>query len=320
MRRLTFLVLILAGIYAGYWFVGARTVENTAQSALSDLTAQGWDISTTTVNTRGFPSRFDTTFQDIDLTTPDGVLRYQTPFAQVFALSYQPNRVILAMAPTQELTVAGQRLTLETDGLKASAAVAANANLSFDALTAEAARIAFSSELGFSVTAHKFLLASRPAGPAARTYDAYLSLADIQLPGGAADQQPIALMSLDTEMLLDRDLDRHLIGALLPRIEQIDVKEWALDWAGSNLRGTGILEVAADGTLMGELALKITNHAALVAQLAHVGAVDPGVAPTWVTMGDAMAAGAPVLELPLTFQNGFMSLGPFPMGPAPRLR
>jgi hypothetical protein len=37
-------------------------------------------------------------------------------------------------------------------------------------------------------------------------------------------------------------------------------------------------------------------------------------------MGAALSGGGDTLDLPVTFADGNMSLGPLPLGPAPRLR
>jgi hypothetical protein len=53
-----------------------------------------------------------------------------------------------------------------------------------------------------------------------------------------------------------------------------------------------------------------------------MGLVQPEVAPTVERMMETMAAssGDPqVLDLPLKFSSGRMSLGPLPLGPAPRM-
>jgi len=108
MIRLFFGAMILAALYAGYWVVGSRTVEGQAVSGLDALQSDGWTVAYSDVNTRGFPSRFDTTVTDLDLTAPDGT-RYQAPFVQALALSYRPNEVIAAFPDEQTLTIAGQR-------------------------------------------------------------------------------------------------------------------------------------------------------------------------------------------------------------------
>jgi hypothetical protein len=96
MRRLTILVAVMALIYSAYWFIRATATERGARGALDNLTQQGWDISYASLNTRGFPSRFDTTFNEIDLSAPDGSIRFSAPFVQTMSLSYQPNHVIAA--------------------------------------------------------------------------------------------------------------------------------------------------------------------------------------------------------------------------------
>lgn len=320
MRRLTILVLVLAGLYSGYWFFGARAVETAAQDTLTGLSQTGWDIAGTSAQTRGFPSRFDTTFSDVDLTSPDRTIRYQTAFFQAFALSYQPNRVILIAAPQHIVDMPGLRLTLDTNGLRASAAVGANTDLSFESFTAEAADVAISSDLGIGASGRKLLIASRPAGPAAHRYDLYFGLVDLILPAINAQPAPIDTLILDTALTFTATLDRHTMTGPPPRIDRIEVKALTIDWAGATIRGDGELRAGSDGFLEGEVMLNITDHATLIDQLAAVGSVDPGVAPTWLNVANAMTAGGDVLSLPLKMGNGRMSLGPFPMGPAPRVR
>lgn len=70
MRRLTFIVLILAAIYAGYWFIGVGAMEKSAADQFNDLEKSGWQVDYTDLSTAGFPSRFDTTVNDLTLTTP----------------------------------------------------------------------------------------------------------------------------------------------------------------------------------------------------------------------------------------------------------
>ena len=317
MRRLTIFVLVMAALYAGYWFFGARTVENAARDAINDLASQGWDFGSTGAETRGFPSRFDTTFSDVELTDPYGQIRYETEFLQAFALSYRPNRVILAFAPEQTITFPGVIVTLASDGFKASAGVSANTDLAFDDFTAEAQSLSVTTDLGIGGAIGRMLLAMRHAGPAENTYDVYLSLPDMMLPAITGAPEPVDVFTFDATLTLDQPLDRHVDA---PAIEKLVLNDWAIDWAGSTLRGSGTLVPDAEGFASGMIELQVTEHAILLDQLGRTGAIDPGVAPTWRNMGDAMAAGEPVLILPIEFKNGNISMGLLGFGPAPRFR
>ena len=319
MRRLTIFVLVVAALYGGYWVLGARAVERGTEAALSQLARDGWALGETRAALRGFPSRFDTTVEPVDLTAPDGAWRYESPFWQIMALAYRPTQVIAVAAPTHRITLPGMVLEAQSDGLRASGKVLANTDLSFDGLTVEAARIAVTSDLGPGMALRDLLAAARPAGPAANTYEAYLGVGDVTLSSDDPAARPIARLVLDTVLRLDRPLDRHLANGVPPLIEAVTLRDLTLDWAEARLGGKGDLVVDDAGYLEGEVVLKIENHAALLAQLVTVGAIAPDVAPTWVTMGNRLAGGAEVLSLPLRLSGGIMSIGPLPIGPAPRL-
>ena len=67
MRALFFVVAALAALYGGYWFVGERRVEGGLRQALADLAADGWEVDYASLDTTGFPSRFDTTITGLRL-------------------------------------------------------------------------------------------------------------------------------------------------------------------------------------------------------------------------------------------------------------
>ncbi len=327
MRRLFIIVMVLAMVYGGYWFVGARTVEGGAQDALADLTTQGWDVKFSELGTRGFPSRFDTTISDLSLTTPDGLLTYQAPFLQAFALSYQPNKVIAAFPPRQTLTFAGQSVTLGSEGLRASAAVKANAGLSFDAATAEAKMLSLASDVA-GVRTGKTLLALRAAA-IPNTYDSYLSVEKITLPDDFWQQMfphgalPLSIdtLRLNATATLDQELNRiTFTEGPPPVLTALKLTELVLNWGDLTIQAEGALDIDQNGIPAGKITVTATEWEDLLTGLTNVGLLEPGIADTYRNMGTLLAEGSETLTVPLTFQNGFMSLGALPMGLAPRFR
>jgi hypothetical protein len=325
MKRLTILVLAIAAVYSGYWFLGKHTVKDATLNGIASAQRDGWQIDYSDLSTVGFPSRFDTTVSDVSVSPPDGLWSWQAPFLQVFALSYQPNNVIVAFPPTQSLRVGDDVLQITTEALRASAGVYANTDLSLKAVTVEAGPSAATSDLGWSVKWDRALLALRDTPETERSYDLYADADQIGLPDGfaasidAEDQltDTIARIAVDGRIVLDQQLDRH---AVEPLAEVIELKSLVLDWGQVSVSAKGELEIDAAGIPEGRITFKTAQWRILIELAEGSGLIDPGVVPTVTNLANAMADGGGMLELPISFQSGFMSLGPLPLGPAPRLR
>ncbi|RYG91843.1 DUF2125 domain-containing protein [Loktanella sp. IMCC34160] len=330
MRKLIVLALVLAGLYGGYWAVGANQIRGGAQTALDGMTAEGLTVQYAGLTTRGFPSRFDTTLTDFTIADPTTGAGWSAPWVQVLALSYRPNHVIAAFAPEQVITLApGQSITVTSDGLRASGSVDLSTDLPLTALTAETGPIRLALPDGTALAAARGLAALRPT-PAedGATYDLFTDLEAIALPEtvkALIDPEgtlpgTVAMVRADSALTLDRPLDRHLGSGPAPALQAITLRDARIVWADMTLAATGDLTIAPDGTPDGRIEIGATGWERMIDLAVAAGAIDPGVAPTWVNMGRSMANGGPTVTLPLIFQNGRMSLGPFPLGPAPRLR
>lgn len=321
MKLLLTIVLVVAAIYAGVWVVAARGLDRGLQAALDAAAAQGWQIETSSLETSGFPSRFDVTAQDLSVTTPDRSTTWQTPWLQSAALSYRPNRVIVTLPSDQQVTTAGQTLAISSDGLRASFGVAADTRLSFDALTAEAQRLTVTSDLGWSLAAGPSLLALRPLGPAANTYEGYVDLTELQLDVPLpSSPETTARLTADTTVTLDRPLDRMTFQTAAPAVTAVTLNSLDLTWGPVQLTGQGAVDVDAAGVPSGEVVLSIAGWRDAVTLMTEAGWIAPDQQPTLVRMASLMAGGSgDTLRLPLTLANGGMALGPVPLGPAPRL-
>lgn len=328
MRRLTIFVLVLAALYSGYWFLGARTVAQTAEAQIADLRAQGWSIAYDDLSVRGFPSRFDTSVTALDLQSPDGQIGYQAPFVQAFALSYQPNKLIAAFPDDQVVMLGGQPLTIQSSGLRASTALAANTALALDQMTVEADEMRINSASQTLKFTH-LLGAIRASGPLPNSYDAYVNAQNITLPeairealaaGDLPDMMEVA--SADATVVLDRPIDRHT----LPQWERdpgklrgLTLRSLNVTWGPLTFGGNGDIMVDANGIPDGVLTLELQDWQAAF-QLAFDTDLVPDNARFFATaMGTNLSGGNTDLSLPIRFQNGNMSIGPYPVGPAPNL-
>jgi hypothetical protein len=325
MRGLTILVVILAGLWSGWWVLASTAAERGAQAAVDQLRAEGWEVAYQDLSVTGFPNRVDTIVQDLRLTDPVSGFAWEAPLFQVYALSYRPTEVIADWPATQDLTVMGERLTVASEGMRASASVAAALDLPLNQITAESGPLTVTAASGWTLGADRMLAAFRAAGPGLAGYDAYLDADAVALPAPLRawlDPQgrlPAVAegVTVDAHLTFDRPLDRHLQGQAA--LVGLDLRQAEAVWGPVRLAARGDLVVGPDGVPQGRITLSVTGWAEVIALATAAGAVTPDVAPTLVTMGETLAQGGPVVELPLSFENGMMSLGFIPLGPAPRL-
>ncbi|MFT4743645.1 MAG: hypothetical protein ACI91Z_001621 [Yoonia sp.] len=326
MRRLTLIVIALAGIYSGYWFIGASATERAANAQMSELNTAGWTVEFTDLSTAGFPSRFDTSLTDLHLESPDRRTVWDAPFVQALSLSYKPNEVILALPEQQTLIHGGVALDIASSGLLASLTFAPTPALGLVNLTAETGPLTMSGPNSVVFSATKGIAALRLAGPTENQYDAYLDLDGFTLPSDLrrildpAGKLPasFAQITLDSSIVFDHPIDRFS-PVFPPRPTQITLNGMTVTWGDLQLRGKGEVTVDISGIPTGRITISAQNWRELIGLAVNTGLLDQGVANTAQNMGAVLAGGSAVLSVPITFQNGLMSLGPIPLGPAPRL-
>jgi hypothetical protein len=328
MRRLTFLVIFLSILYSGYWFVGARAVAYGTQTAITQARADGWGLTYAEITTIGFPSRFDTTLTDLSLSPQDEAWQWVAPFVQVFALSYQPNRVIAAFADDQTVRIGNQTLQLTTDGLRASAGVAANTALSFDDATVEVGTAQVVSSFGWQVSADRALLAFRADPAAENRYDAYFDADQIVLPASVVQQiDPAGTLGaavtravFDSVVTFDQPLDRHAFDGRgpEPKATRFTLRNLTLTWGLVEIRAQGAFDIDAQGNPDGRITFRTDQWREVIDLMVAAGVIDAGIAPTVVTFASAMATEGGAPEFPIVFNAGRMSLGLLPIGAAPQ--
>ncbi len=83
MGRLIVIVLVLAGLWMGYWAVGSTTLERQLSSWIDARRAEGWAADVGALEVRGFPNRFDTILTDVQFADPATGVAWQAPFLQL---------------------------------------------------------------------------------------------------------------------------------------------------------------------------------------------------------------------------------------------
>lgn len=338
MRWMVWLAGSAAVLWGGLWYGGSVAIQRGAEDWFRQQAAQGLTAEQTALSVSGFPGRFDLGIEGLRLADPASGTGWQAPAVHIHAQSWRPWRITADLPPDQTVTLPDQRLDIGSVGLTATLAAAASTDLPLAEVAVSGQRLTATSDAGWTLGLGDFAaaLVADPAGPAGAyrlTFDLapltpdpafHAAVQAVSLPDLPAPDFPAAIDTLAGTVLLafSAPLDRHS-GETNPQLTRIEIAEATLVWGALSLSAKGVLTADAEGLAEGRIDLALTNWNRLPALLVGSGLVLPGVGTTIGNMLKALAAQSPdlaVLALPLDLKAGRMSLGPFPLGPAPRLR
>lgn len=302
MRILVLIVGALALAYGGYWFVGARAAERAGAAAAEELRRRGWQVAYESLDTRGFPSRFDTTATGVDVTTPRGIT-WQAPFVQALALSYDPDEAIVVWPERQTLAWRGAEAVVESREMRASVELGLGGTLDVETATLEAGPTRIATGPDLWVGFERALAALRPAGGRPDAFDVYAEASGVSLAPALRGSLPAQWPATLDRLSLD--------GLAHTRDRLLEIEAAELSWGPLALAAQGTLAVTPAGRLDGEIVLAVPDPAALADALE---ATPLGRAAGLLR---SLPDGA---ELPITLRDGAVRLGPVPLGTLPALR
>ncbi len=326
MRILSYITFAAAAIYGGYWFVGSNAVESASVQWFEDRRSEGWVAEYETLETVGFPSRFDTTITNLTMADPDTGVAWSTPDFQILALSYRPNHIIAQWPETQTISTPYQTITATNTGMRASAVFEADTQLGLDRSSMTMDAFALTSTLGWSVKMESAQLATRQTVGLANTYDIAFNAVDFAPSAGhtvgGTLPETFDDFRLDATVGFDAPWDRAAIETKRPQPQSITLKTAKAKWGDLDLNIAGDLTVDAVGRASGQITIRAENWRDMLAIAVASGAVPADIAPT-VEGALSLLAGASgnssSIDAPITFKRGRMSIGFLPLGEAPRL-
>lgn len=336
MRKLLFLLLllVLAAIGWGtYWVIGSSATERALNAWFADRRAEGWVAETTSLTTRGFPSRFDTTFEGLNLADPDTQVAWSAPLFQLLSLSYKPQHLIAVWPGTQTLSTPTGTYEIESDALRGSIIVAPSRDYATVSTTIEADAATIAASQGWTATLDHAQVSARehPDAEMAHTYDLYMTVEALDpgdaflapLKGVAGLPRVIDTLTISAEARFDKAWDISAIEVGRPQPREITISQLSATWGDLQLEGQGTLEIDEDGRPTGEIAFEATNWRDMVAIAEASGTISSGQARAILGGLGAMAnlTGDPnQLDVTLSYARGIAFLGPVPIGAAPVMK
>lgn len=330
MRKLLAVIVIAALAWGGYWFIGASAVEKALTAWFDQQRTAGWSAEYSTLETHGFPNRFDTTITDLDLADPRTGLGWRAPFIQILALSYRPNRIIAVLPDHHTLTTPHETIEITNGQTRGSVAFRADTALTLDHSAFVAKGMTLTSDFGWTVALDEGRFATRQAVAQENTHEIGLavlglvpdaSVVALLDPEGALPPK-VETLKLDATLAFDAPWDRFALDGVRPALTSVTVDQAQARWGDLDLRASGELDVDARGIPTGRITVTATNWRRML-DLAVTAGLVPGTLSGTLESGLQVLAGLggdpDTIKAPLSFQNGQMALGPIPLGPAPRL-
>lgn len=330
MRMLLVALVALPSLWSGYWVYGAHTKTRMIEHWLDARAADGWVVEVAQVATRGFPTRFDTRLDALELADPRTGVAALLPGFDILTPSLRPTEVTLVWPEQQVLAFPDDRVEISAAAMRAEMALAPDRRLGLRraSLLLEAAELRAESgwvaglargsiesretagrPLHHDVSA--LLQGYRPPEPLRRLFD----------PAGVLPET-IARMEFEATMGFDRPLDIRVLERARPGITAIELRNLRASWGDLDLRAAGRLSVDADGWPEGRISLQATNWREMLSLAVQAGMVPEPFAPSLERGLEVLArlSGNPgMIDAPLVFANRRAAIGPIPIGPAPRI-
>ncbi len=327
MRKLLWVVLAVAALWGGYWFVGANTLDRQTAAWFDAAAINGLVATHDSISVAGFPNRFDLTVEGVNIADPVSGWGWKAPFFQLLTMTWKPWHIIAALPHDQVIVTPDQSITITTDRLMASLQMHPRAGLGLYETRLEGAKLGLTSDLGWTVAVEKLFASTLEDATNPNLQRIGLTLDNLSpdpavMAALATTDLPalIETMHLDTTARFTAPILMSA-GEVPPLLTALDVKDARIIWGALSLTAAGGLTAGSDGVAAGTITIRIDGWRRLPAVIAAMGWISPQMAPNIERGLEVMAKAGPdpdILEVLLVCADGRMSLGPFPLGPAPQ--
>ena len=328
MLRLAAALVIAALLWMCWWFIGHSAYQRNLTAWMEQRRSEGWVAECSDVTTRGFPNRFDTTLSDLKLTDPETGITWSTPFVQFLSLAYRPHQVIAVLPEEHLISTPLEAFQVNHDAARASVFFRPSTSLALERarLVLEHPRIR--SSQGWTVSSKELRLAIETIPVRENTYRVGMELLELSLPDMLRRNQDssrmlpdqVGVVRADAEFGLDAPMDKRFFERAHLRINRLELTDLTVRWGDFSFGATGDLAVSEDGVPEGEVMLRAENWQPILDLAAATGLFEPAFHDMLEAAFELMSGQEGVLELPLVFSGGQVSLGVVPLGRAPRLR
>lgn len=329
MRKISWLIVLAALAWCGWWFAASTSMRSGISAWFEARSLEGWQAEYADIGGGGFPTHLDAKLQGVALADPGTGLAIETGRLDISARAAWPGDVTVTLddAPILLASPLGRSMLTMQDGVMALT-LHPGVALELAALGWTAGPWRITSQKGTQAKAQSLILSM--VQNAGSKYDLE-ARADGFFPGDSSrramrlpDDFPQAFDSLQLQatVTFDSVWNRSALDTRRPQPREIRLHKAEARWGDLHLNVAADLAVDPRGVADGTLSLQAKNWRTML-DLAQRSGFLPDMLRTQadgVLQALAGASGNPeTLDVDLTVSGGMVSLGFFPLVPAPRL-
>lgn len=331
MKRLLVVLVATGGLIVAAWFGWAAVSKRAIETWFAARLAEGWQVSAEAISVTGFPFAFETRLAGLMLADPATGLAWTAPDFTLRHPSWDLSQITAIWPPSHMIASPDERLTITAEALVSTLDVRPSARMALEGSQTLMQGLSIASSQGWqSQLARGQIDMIRNDGAEAR-YDIGFSAIDLVpaeqvaklLDPGGILPPAIPVVRASAVVDFDRQWDIGAIEAMRPQPRRIDLTEARAEWGELMLRLSGALDIDTEGRPTGEIAIRAQNWPEMLAMAERAGLLPPGLRPT-VESALGFLAGLSGrredLDVTLRFDQGFVFLGPLPVGEGPRIR
>ncbi len=330
MSRLVKWALLLALVFSALWLGAAFALQRGLAGWFEARRAEGWQAEYARLESRGFPVRLEMRLVGLALADPETGLAWRAPDFAFSAPVWNPGRISAIWPEEQLIATPLGKIALRSRRMQAAVAFNRFADLNLARIALDLAGLLLSSGEGWESALEEGRLVLEQAEGAPYTYRLHFEAAGM-VPASPVLRaiahvgrlsERIEGVRLDALVTFDAPWDRFAIEDRRPQVTRIRIERLSADWGEVALWMAGALEVDAEGTPSGQITVRAKNWREMVALARAAGILPEAFEESVVKALDFLASlsgDRSTLDTPLTFRNGYVAFGPFPLGPAPDL-
>jgi hypothetical protein len=327
MIRLIVVVLVGSLAWMTWWVTGHTAYERGLSAWIEQRRAEGWAADVGSLETGGFPNRFDTTLTDLRLADPETGVAWSVPELQFLSLAYKPHQVIAVLPAAHRFSTPLGAFDIAHEDARASLFLKPETALGLDQAILVVEGLEIDSDAGWETELASGRFAAESVPAALNTYRIGAEVDELRpseplrrlLDPARVLPDTVENLRLDATAAFDRPWDRFAVEDARPQPTRIDLSDLSARWGTAMFRAAGELDVAEDGTPEGEITIRAEEWRRIL-EMAVASGVLPENAVGPLERGlELMSGPRDTLDAKLTFRGGFVRLGIVPIAPAPRI-
>ncbi len=323
-------IVILAILFSGYWVAVSEGVDRGLEAWLGDRRAEGWQADAAVIETKGYPTGFETRFEDVELADPETGLAWRAPEFALSAASISPTRIRAIWPESQTVASPFERITIGAERMEGVLDVAPGTALELREADIEIAALTLLSDAGWQAGLGEGRLNVTQSDTDDAGYSVFFEATDV-LPSAALRElldpsevlpSVFKTLAIDADAEFDRPWDRFAVEDRRPQPRRIDLRKLQATWGELDLQIAGDITIDTAGVPEGDVSIRAVNWREMVQIGEAAGLIPPEMAGTVERALEVLAglSGNPnTIDAPLTLSGGRISLGIVPLGPAPKI-